>query len=367
MVVLTDKTFKSQLAPSEQITLVKFFAPWCGHCKSMAPAWVDLAKDQEDDESIMIAEVDCTTDSATCTDNGVKGYPTIKAFKGTEEIEKYAGARNIAGFKAALKKYKGSAPEPTKAPAAKAEEKPKEAAKPAGSGAPELTEDNFASTIATGATMVKFYAPWCGHCKSMAAGWEELADIRKTTQPGVTIASVDCTTQNPICKEHGVKGFPTILFFQDGKNLGKHQGARDNASLQKSIAKFMNPEAAEEEDTATAKTVEDFNKKISGKFAFVKFYAPWCGHCKKLAPVWEELTTKFGDNASVEIIKVDCTAPEGKEICGAAGVRGYPTLNYFDGTKDVKSGTKYSGARDLASLEKFVTGEIPAVADKDEL
>jgi hypothetical protein len=64
---------------------------------------------------------------------------------------------------------------------------------------------------------------------------------------------------------------------------------------------------------------------------------------------------------------VDCTAPEGKEICGAAGVRGYPTLNYFDGTKDVKSGTKYSGARDLASLEKFVTGEIPAVADKDEL
>ena len=99
VVVLTDKTFKSQLAPSEQITLVKFFAPWCGHCKSMAPAWVDLAKDQEDDESIMIAEVDCTTDSATCTDNGVKGYPTIKAFKGTEEIEKYAGARNIAGFK----------------------------------------------------------------------------------------------------------------------------------------------------------------------------------------------------------------------------------------------------------------------------
>ena len=76
----------------------------------------------------------------------------------------------------------------------------------------------------------------------------------------------------------------TLQLFQDGKNLGKHAGGRDVASLQKSITKFLNPEAAAEEEKALAAAVDDFNASIKGKHAFVKFMAPWCGHCKKLAP-----------------------------------------------------------------------------------
>ena len=67
--------------------------------------------------------------------------------------------------------------------------------------------------------------------------WDELAGAKTNAK----IAKVDCTVHNPICKENEVKGFPTLLFFQDGKNLGKHQGGRDLASLKKSIDKFMNP------------------------------------------------------------------------------------------------------------------------------
>merc|ERR1712007_84692 len=83
---LNTKNFKSSIAPAEQVSFVKFFAPWCGHCKKMAPAWVDLAKDLGDDDSVMIAEVDCTVESSVCSDNGVKGYPTLKAFKGGKEM-----------------------------------------------------------------------------------------------------------------------------------------------------------------------------------------------------------------------------------------------------------------------------------------
>ena len=58
---------------------------------------------------------------------------------------------------------------------------------------------------------------------------------------------------------------------------------------------------------------------------FVKFFAPWCGHCKRLAPTWEELAAKYADAEGVTIAKVDCTA-EGntnKELCDGQDVRYY--------------------------------------------
>ena len=100
-------------------------------------------------------------------------------------------------------------------------------------------------------------------------------------------------------------------------------------------------------------TKSNFNAHVidSGKSGFVKFMAPWCGHCKSMKTSWEELGDQYAESSSVIIGDVDCTVES--ELCSDHGVRGYPTLKYFPvggGT----SGMDYSGSRDKVALQKFI-------------
>jgi protein disulfide-isomerase A6 len=108
---------------------------------------------------------------------------------------------------------------------------------------------------------------------------------------------------------------------------------------------------------------DNFDKVVlkSGKPTLVEFFAPWCGHCKTLAPVYEELAQTFEHaKDKVQIAKVD--ADSERELGKRFGVQGFPTLKFFDGKSDKP--TEYNGGRDLESLTKFITEKTGARSRK---
>uniref|UniRef100_A0A7S2V1W0 Thioredoxin domain-containing protein n=1 Tax=Fibrocapsa japonica TaxID=94617 RepID=A0A7S2V1W0_9STRA len=79
---------------------------------------------------------------------------------------------------------------------------------------------------------------------------------------------------------------------------------------------------------------------------FVEFYAPWCGHCKRLTPVWEEIATEL--KGTVNVAKVDGT--QNRKLLKRFGVSGFPTLKFFHHGKMYS----YKGARTAEALTEFV-------------
>ena len=94
-------------------------------------------------------------------------------------------------------------------------------------------------------------------------------------------------------------------------------------------------------------TKDNLHEKANGKPVFLKLYAPWCGHCKAMAPAWESLTDDYKDSDTLFVSKVDCTSTEGKELCSHLGVQGFPTIKYGD----PHSLEDYKGGRNLEALQ----------------
>ncbi|CAK7304688.1 Protein disulfide-isomerase A2 [Vulpes lagopus] len=93
------------------------------------------------------------------------------------------------------------------------------------------------------------------------------------------------------------------------------------------------------------------------KNVFVKFYAPWCTHCKAMAAAWEALAEKYKDHEDIVIAELDATANE----LEAFPVHGFPTLKYFPAGPGRKV-IEYKSTRDVETFSKFLDngGELPA-------
>jgi len=115
--------------------------------------------------------------------------------------------------------------------------------------------------------------------------------------------------------------------------------------------KKSEPAPASNDAPVTIVVADEFEKIVldNTKDVLVMFYAPWCGHCKNLAPVFEALGEKFKDDANVVISKMDATA---NFVDSAYGVQGFPTLKFFPaGSNDVLD---YEGDRTEEDFVEFI-------------
>mmetsp|Transcript_94171 Transcript_94171/g.203536 ORF Transcript_94171/g.203536 Transcript_94171/m.203536 type:complete len:476 (+) Transcript_94171:35-1462(+) len=125
--------------------------------------------------------------------------------------------------------------------------------------------------------------------------------------------------------------------------------------LAKKLKVVLKSEAVTPEDTAgNVKIVkgDSFNDIVinNNKDVLVEFYAPWCGHCKKLQPTWDALAEQMKGVDSVVIAKSDATANE-FDVEGL-NIKGFPTIYFFKG--DDKTPRVYNEGREVEDFVEFL-------------
>ncbi|KAI9317131.1 thioredoxin-like protein [Dichotomocladium elegans] len=240
---------------------------------------------------------------------------------------------------------------------------------------PELSSTNFADTIREGTWFVEFYSPYCHHCQAFAPTWQQLADENEALAEThhFHFAKVDCTLNGDLCKEQSILAFPSLRLYVQGEFTEMfpaaqrtYENLKDYIARQAVIAdsRTSKEEVANGEDEEDEKTQVDAEQmanpegisidldraalaaaKASGQPWFVKFYAPWCGFCKKLAPAWVEMAKDLKHQVNVGEVNCDMQ----RDVCTKNGVTGFPTLKLFANGEE----HLYNDDRSLVSLVNF--------------
>ncbi|KAL7266548.1 hypothetical protein RUND412_010903 [Rhizina undulata] len=225
----------------------------------------------------------------------------------------------------------------------------------------DLTPDNFDDVVLKSGkpALVEFFAVirWID-CKNLAPVYEQLADSFASQKDKVTIAKVDADDHKSLGKRFGVSGFPTLKWFDGEADTPiAYDSKRDLESLQTFVTEKSGIRVkAKKELPSNVVVLTDANfddvALDTEKNVLVEFYAPWCGHCKALAPTYEIIATTYHDEPDIVIAKIDADSPNAKATAEKYGIAGFPTLKWFP--KGSTEPIPYDTGRTEAALVEFI-------------
>jgi len=246
--------------------------------------------------------------------------------------------------------------------------------------------------------LVEFYAPWCGHCQRLTPEWKKAASGLKGI---ANVGAVDMTVHQSAGSKYGIQGFPTIKVFGFDKDRpsdyngqrtsddiidfamkairqmvkdrasGKKSGGSGGSSGGRSGGSGGSGGGSSSDKDVVVLTDSNFREQVidSQETWIVEFYAPWCGHCKNLEPIWNKAATRVKDETQgqVKLGKLDATVHQ--STASKYGVRGYPTIKIFRQGFKNEDPIDYNSGRDESSivttaLEYYVENIDPPTIDE---
>jgi len=454
VLVLTDSDFKTRMSDMD-LVLVKFYAPWCGHCKHIAPEFEKAATVlKNNDPPVMLAEVDCTAEGKeTCSEYGVSGYPTLKAYKRGEKVFDYDGPREADGIVKHMRSKAGPSSTLLSTVAATVQFLASDehsivgffpSADSKGNQnfqklATALSDDfRFAHTfhsdsknkfsyqdnivifqpdrlvtkmepsqvVYTGPGDVESLKDWVKSSVHGLVGHRTSANSMQFQTPLVVVYYDVDYVKNvkgsnywrnrvmKVAKSFADAGKKVTFAVSSGRDFGQElseHGLTFSASNDKPIVtgrdasdqKFVmtaefsvealekfttdmlqgrlepylksEPVPSSNDEPVKVVVAKTFDSIVNDptKDVLIEFYAPWCGHCKSLAPKFDELALKLKNEDDIVIAKMDATA---NDVPKPYEVSGFPTL--FFAPKGNKSKPKsYEGGREVDEFIKYLARE----------
>ncbi|XP_064409356.1 protein disulfide-isomerase A4 isoform X2 [Latimeria chalumnae] len=364
--VLTNETF-TEVVNNADIILVEFYAPWCGHCKKLAPEYEKAAQElSKHTPPIALAKVDATAETELGIRFGVSGYPTLKIFRKGKAFD-YNGPREKYGIVNYMIEQAG--------PPSKQIQAVKQVQEFLKDG-----DDVIVIGVFSGEQDVAYRI----FQDASTQYWRnKVLEVAKDF-PEYTFAIADEEDYSSELKDLGLSdsGEEVNVAILDGgskKKYAMEPEEFDSDTLREFVLSFkkgklkpiVKSQPVPKNNKGPVKVVvgKTFEEIVMDpkKDVLIEFYAPWCGHCKKLEPVYNNLGKKYKNEKNLIIAKMDTTAndvPSEKFV-----VEGFPTIYFAPGNRK-DNPIKFEGEnRDLEGLSTFLERHATKLSSrsKDEL